>query len=69
MNLKYETAPTFKGGTFISYGVVQCSSLLHNFAKETQNPGSMHCEFLQIFDKDLKCFIYLGSGEGNIENI
>ena len=32
MNLKYQIAPTFKGGTFISYAVVQCLSLLHSFA-------------------------------------
>ena len=43
MNLKYQIAPTFKGGTFISY-----------------DPGSVHCRFVQIFDKDLKCLIYLG---------
>ena len=54
MNLKYQITPTFKGGTFISYAVVQCLSLLHSFAKYSQNPGSVHCRFVQIFDKDLK---------------
>ena len=29
--IKY--APSFKGGTFLSYAVVQCLSLLHSFAK------------------------------------
>ena len=46
--------------SIISYAVVQYLSLLHNFAKESQNPGSVHCRFVQIFDKDLKCLIYLG---------
>ena len=40
--------------------MVQCLSLLHRFAKYSQNPGSVHCRFVQIFDKDLKCLIYLG---------
>ena len=70
MKLKYQITPTFEGGTFISYAVVQCLSLLHSFAKESQNPGSMHCQFVQIFDMDLSCLIYLGYwGERNIENI
>ena len=46
--------------TVISYAVVQCLSLLHSFAKYSQNPGSVHCRFVQIFDKDLKCLIDLG---------
>ena len=38
----------------------QYLSLLHSFAKESQKPGSMHCRFMQILDKDLKCLICLG---------
>ena len=33
MNLKYQIAPTFKGGTFISYAMAQCLSLLNSFAE------------------------------------
>ena len=55
-----QITPTFKGGTFVSYAVLQCLSLLHSFAKYSQNPGSAHCRFVQIFDKGLKCLIYLG---------
>ena len=57
-SIKY--TPTFKGGTFISYAVVQCLSLLYSFAKKSQNPGSVHYQFVQIFDEHLKCLIYLG---------
>ena len=60
MNLKYQITATFKGGTFISYAVVQCLSLLYSFAKKSQNPGSVHYQFVQIFDEHLKCLIYLG---------
>ena len=49
MNLKYQITPTFKGGTEISYTVVQSLSLLHSFAIYSQNPGSVHCRFVQIF--------------------
>ena len=70
MNLKYQITPTFEEGTFISFAVVQSFPLLHSFVKESQNPGSMHCRFVQIFDIDLSCLIYLGYwGERNIENI
>ena len=34
-----------------------CTGLLN---KARQNPGSVHCRFEQIFDKDLKHLIYLG---------
>ena len=44
----------------ISYAVVQCLTLLHSFAKERQNPGSVHCRFAQSFDKYLKCVTSLG---------
>ena len=60
MNLKYEITPTFKRGTFINYAGVQCLSLLQSFAKLSQDPGSVHCRFVQIFGKDLKCLIFLG---------
>ena len=53
MNLKYQITFIFKWGTFISYPVVQCLSLLHSFAKHSQNPKSVHCRFVQI------CLIYL----------
>ena len=56
LNLKYQITPTFKGRTFISYAVVQCLSLLHSFAKWSLNPGSVHCRFVHIFNKDKKCF-------------
>ena len=59
MNVKYQITPTFKGGTFISYAVVQCLSLLHILAKQSQNPGSAHCRFVQTFGRDLKYLIYL----------
>ena len=60
MNLKYQITSTFKGGTFISHVAVQCLSLLHSLSKKSQNPGSVHCRFVQMFYKDLKCLIYLG---------
>ena len=44
----------------ISYAMVQCLSLLHSFAKYSKNPGSVHCRFVQIFDKELRRLIYLG---------
>ena len=56
--MKY--TPRSKGGTFISYAVVQCLSLLYSFSKKSQNPGSVHYQFVQIFDEHLKCLIYLG---------
>ena len=57
--MKYTPRWTF-GGTFVSYAVVQCLSLLYSFAKKSQNPGSVHYQFVQIFDEHLKCLIYLG---------
>ena len=41
MNLNYQITPTFKGGTFIIYAVVQCLSLLHSFAKQSQKLGAV----------------------------
>ena len=38
MNLKYQITPTFKGGTFISYAVVQYLSLLDIFARLKPEP-------------------------------
>ena len=57
-SIKY--TPFFKGGTFMSDIVAQCFSLLHSFAKKCPNPGSVHCQFVKSFDKDLKRLIYLG---------
>ena len=39
----------------MSYDVLQCLSLLHSCYK-SQNPGSVHCRFVQIFDKDINLF-------------
>ena len=54
------TQPLFKGGTFIIGAMVQYLSLLHSSTKYSSNAGSAHCQWLQIFDKDLKRLIYLG---------
>ena len=42
--------------------IMWCSVYLYYTAllNEAQNPSSVHCWFAQIFDKVLKCLIYLG---------
>ena len=36
----------------VSDTVVQCSSLLHSFAKQSLNSDSVHCRLVKIFDND-----------------
>ena len=48
--------PTFKGGTLISYAVVQCLFLLHSFPKYSQNQGSEESRFRLLENETLKIF-------------